>query len=107
MEPHPQDLLSAFLDHYSSKIILGTMKQPMGIREISKEFGIPLSVCYRRVKNLLEMGILIEKKNGKRTKYISKIDNFNAVLNFEKNEMFITLNADGKTYDLEGKIVEG
>ncbi len=100
------DILSVILDQYSSQILMGASERPMGIRELSKKLEIPLSVCYRRVKMLADMGLLCETKVGKRVKYISKIENFKAVLNFEENHMIVDMDdSKGESHRLEGKIV--
>ncbi len=100
------NILSLLLDHYSSQILMGTTDRARGIRELSKEYNIPLSVCYRRVKMLAEMGLLNEKKEGKRVKYLSNIDNFKAVLNFEENKMVVDMDdSKGENYRVEGNIV--
>ncbi len=105
MELAAKDILGILMDRYSSKIILGTLDRAKGIREMSRDYDIPLSVCYRRVKMLAEMGFLREEKKGKRVKYLSKIDHFKAVLNFESNSMMIEMNAGGKNYTNEGEIL--
>ncbi len=105
MELDPKDVLGILLDHYSSQIIMGTMERARGIRELSKEYNIPLSVCYRRVKMLASMGILSEQRVGNRVKYISNIDSFNAILDFERNSMRVEMTADGEEFKTEGNIV--
>ncbi len=106
MELEARNVLSVLLDHYSSQILMGTVEKAKGIREMSKEFKIPLSVCYRRVKMLAELGLLNEERHGKRVKYISNIENFKAILNFEENKVMVTLDdADGKNYNMEGPIL--
>ncbi len=105
MELQPKDILEIMLDPYSSQIILGTMEQERGIRELSKALNIPLSVCYRRVKMLVEKGMLKERMHGKRVKYISAVDTFKATLNFDNNEMNVLLNIDDEEYKLNGSIL--
>ncbi len=106
MELEAINVLGVLLDHYSSQILIGTIDTPKGIRELSKEYKIPLSVCYRRVKMLAEMGLLNEKKYGKRVKYVSNIENFKAVLNFEENKMVVDMDdSNGENYRVEGNIV--
>ena len=105
MELQPKDILEIMLDPYSSQIILGTMEQERGIRELSKALDIPLSVCYRRVKMLVEKGMLKERRHGKRVKYISVVDTFKATLNFDNNEMNVLLNIDDEEYKLKGSIL--
>ncbi len=105
MELQAKDVLEIMLDPYSSQIIMGTMEKEMGIREISKKLDIPLSVCYRRVKMLVEKGILKEKKHGKRVKYLSTVDNFKAVLNFDNNEMHVEMSVEEEKVSMKSSIL--
>ncbi len=105
MELDAKDMLSILMDRYSSQIIIGTSEEAKGIRELSREYGIPLSVCYRRVKMLASAGLLREKKYGKRVKYISNVENFKAVLDFEENRVIIEMDSNEEKYELEGEIL--
>jgi len=105
MDLEVKAMVSVFMDRYSSQILLGTSGQPKGIRELSREYDIPVTVCYRRIKKLVEIGLLKEEKIGKRVKYKSKIEDFNAVMDFEENRLRISLLADGERYDVETPIL--
>ncbi len=105
MELNAKDMLGVLMDRYSSQIIMGTSTKAKGIRELSREYDIPLSVCYRRVKMLAEMGLLKEKKFGKRVKYLSSVETFKAVLDFEENHMKIEMNSGSEAYEVEGEIL--
>ncbi len=105
MNVEASSMISVFMDKYSSQILLGTATKPKGIREISREYNIPVTVCYRRIKKLVEMGLLREEKVGKRLKYQSRINDFSAVLDFEGNRMKINMNADGENYEIEAPIL--
>ena len=98
-------MVSLLMDKYASQILLGTSSQPKGIREISREYNIPVTVCYRRIKKLVELGLLLEEKMGKRIKYRSKIEDFNAVMDFERNKLVINMVADGERYNVETNIL--
>ncbi len=100
-----KSMVSIFMDRYASQILLGTSARPKGIRELSREYNIPVTVCYRRIKKLVEIGLLQEEKIGKRVKYKSKIEDFNAVMDFENNTLRITMVADGERYDAETNIL--
>ncbi len=105
MNIEASNMVTVFMDKYSSQILLGTSTQPKGIRELSREYNIPVTVCYRRIKKLVDMGLLREEKVGKRLKYRSKINDFSAVLDFENNRMRINMNADGEDYEIETTIL--
>ncbi|MCD6275303.1 MAG: winged helix-turn-helix transcriptional regulator [Thermoplasmata archaeon] len=98
-------MVSIFMDRYSSQILLGTSTKAKGIRELSREYNIPVTVCYRRIKKLVEIGLLKEEKIGKRVKYRSKIEDFNALMDFEENKLRISMVADGEKYDVETTIL--
>ena len=98
-------MLNVVMDRYTSQILLGTANRAKGIRELSREYNIPLTVCYRRVKKLAEIGLLKEEKIGKRAKYISKIEDFRATLNFEENKLTMNMVAGGEKYHVEGNIL--
>ncbi|UCG68604.1 MAG: hypothetical protein JSV09_12460 [Thermoplasmata archaeon] len=68
-------------DKYVSKILMSTFKKPKSVQNISASYGIPIAVCYRKVRQLENLGFLtcIGDKlngNGKRVKlYQSQIVN--------------------------------
>ena len=105
MNMEVKSMVSVFMDKYSSQILLGTSTKAKGIREISREYNIPVTVCYRRIKKLVEMGLLMEEKVGKRLKYRSKINDFSAILDFESNKLRINMVADGESYEIETSIL--
>jgi hypothetical protein len=51
-------LLGAFADYYMRKILLSTVPRAKSILEISDDTGIPISTCYRRVRDLLNFRLL-------------------------------------------------
>ena len=68
-------------DKYVSKILMSTYKKPKSVQNISASYGIPIAVCYRKVRQLEHLGFLscVGDKlngNGKRVKlYQSQIVN--------------------------------
>ena len=57
------DLLTHIMtDDYSRRILLSAVAEPKTVEELSKENGIPLSTCYRRVHEMLEGGALIVER---------------------------------------------
>ena len=51
-------VLEALSDDYARRILLSTLSEAKSIEEISHENDIPISTCYRRVRELLDMQIL-------------------------------------------------
>jgi len=52
------EIVRALSDKYSRRILLSSISRPRQIQEISDEEDIPLSTCYRRVKDMLNFGFL-------------------------------------------------
>jgi DNA-binding Lrp family transcriptional regulator len=90
-----EELVRALSDDYSRKIILAIMSKAQPIEEISREQGIPISTCYRRVHDLLVSGIVKPDKtiileDGK--KYISYKAAFkNATINLDSSELSVVV----------------
>lgn len=78
---NPIEISSLISDKYVSKILLSTFRKPKSVQKISATYGIPIAVCYRRVRQLEDLGFMrcIGTKlngNGKRVKlYQSQIVN--------------------------------
>ena len=76
-----EDALTALLDLWSVKILSRAMEKPVTVQEISEEFGIPQATCYRKFKELIEKGLLVEthkilvEGQKRRTAYISTLEN--------------------------------
>jgi len=79
-------LVKAMSDFYSSKIIFSIISKPLTIEEICYEQHIPVSTCYRKIRDLESNGIVrrfdttISKEGRKIVRYISIIKN--ATVNF-------------------------
>lgn len=88
-----EELVRALSDDYSRKIILSIMGKSESIEEISREQGIPISTCYRRVHDLLISGIVKPDKtiileDGK--KYICYKAAFrNATINLDAEQLSV------------------
>ncbi len=48
------------MDEYAAKILAATYRKPKSAVELSKEYGIPIAICYRRIHKLEEVGFLEE-----------------------------------------------
>ncbi|MCL4519813.1 MAG: helix-turn-helix domain-containing protein [Thaumarchaeota archaeon] len=55
------DILKLMSDEYMRKIVVTALSAAKSVEEISRENGIPISTCYRRVRELVDMGILREQ----------------------------------------------
>lgn len=58
------------MDEYSVRILLGTFERPMSALDLSRRFGIPIAACYRRIKELEQLGLVycereLPSRNGK------------------------------------------
>jgi len=49
-------------DEYSRKILASALSEPKSVEDLSKENGIPLSTCYRRVHEMLKEGIVVVER---------------------------------------------
>lgn len=78
---NPIKISNLISDKYVSKILMSTYKIPKSVQSISATYGIPIAVCYRKVRQLEKLGFLscVGDKlngNGKRVKlYQSQIVN--------------------------------
>ena len=63
------------------KILVATVRVPRSAQEISRKFGIPIAACYRRIRDLQNVGLLELKEKrlsqeGKRVSfYLSSVKN--------------------------------
>ncbi len=105
MEMNAKEVMSIIMERYTLQILMGTSEKPKGIRELSREYNIPVTMCYRRVKSLVGKGLLSEEKEGKRVKYISNMENFRAILNFEENTMHVILKNGDDTLEKKSTIL--
>lgn len=66
----PLQLTQAAMDEYSARILLGTFERAASALELSRRFGIPIAACYRRIKELEQLGLVycereLPSRNGK------------------------------------------
>lgn len=54
----PVKISKLITDRYALEILMYTYKKPKSIQDISSNFGIPIAVCYRRVRRLEKIGYL-------------------------------------------------
>jgi predicted ArsR family transcriptional regulator len=60
-------------DEYASKILAATYHTPKTAKELSAKYDIPIAACYRRIRDLEKIGLLVcagvkYDKHGKGTK---------------------------------------
>jgi hypothetical protein len=58
------------MDQYSARILLGTFETAVSALDLSHRFGIPIAACYRRIRQLEELGLVyceraLPSRNGK------------------------------------------
>ncbi len=94
-------------DEYSAKILVATFKKPRSAIELSREYGIPIAACYRRIHALEKAGLIncVERaltQKGKRISlYMSQLKN--AYIFFENGRLRVRFQlATGITKDFGG-----
>lgn len=66
----PFEVSQTVMEPYSARILLGTWERAASALDISRRFGIPIAACYRRIRQLEEMGLVycekaLPSRNGK------------------------------------------
>jgi DNA-binding Lrp family transcriptional regulator len=46
-------------DKYAGKILAATYNTPKSAKELSKRYNIPIAACYRRIRELERLGLLV------------------------------------------------
>ncbi len=88
-------VLQSIADGFARKILLSTMLQEKSVEEISRENGIPISTCYRRVQELLSLRLLriehtiISDSGKKYERFKSAVSN--ATVTFSSGEISVEL----------------
>ncbi len=103
----PLEASRLITDEYSAKILVATFKKPRSAIELSREYGIPIAACYRRIHALEKAGLLncVERaltQKGKRISlYMSQLKN--AYIFFENGRLRVRFQlATGITKDFGG-----
>ncbi|UCE38254.1 MAG: winged helix-turn-helix transcriptional regulator [Thermoplasmata archaeon] len=51
---------SSFIsDKYAGKILAATYNSPKSAKQLSKKYNIPIAACYRRIRELEKLGLLV------------------------------------------------
>lgn len=91
----PLESSRLIMDEYAGKILAAAYRKPKSAIELSKKYGIPIAICYRRIHKLEEAGFLEEAdrvltQEGKRVSvYEATLDNVHIV--FEDGEFKIKM----------------
>lgn len=103
----PLEASRLITDEYSAKILVATFKKARSAIELSREYGIPIAACYRRIHALEKAGLLtcVERaltQKGKRISlYMSQLRN--AYIFFENGKLRVRFQlATGITKDFGG-----
>lgn len=103
----PLEASRLITDEYSAKILVATYKKAKSAIELSREYGIPIAACYRRIHALENAGLLscVERaltQKGKRISlYMSQLRN--AYIFFENGKLRVRFQlASGVTKDFGG-----
>ena len=64
------ELSQTVMDQYSARILLGTCENAASALDLSHRFGIPIAACYRRIRQLEQLGLVyceraLPSRNGK------------------------------------------
>jgi DNA-binding Lrp family transcriptional regulator len=54
----PLQVSQTVMDEYSARILLGTCENAVSALDLSRRFGIPIAACYRRIRQLEQLGLV-------------------------------------------------
>jgi len=98
----PLRLSQTVMDEYSARILLGTSERPASALELSHRFGIPIAACYRRIRQLQDLGLVfcereLPSRNGKGLQlFRSRLKSIRVALEEGKLLTRIVLDASGE-----------
>jgi len=94
-------------DEYSAKILVATFKKARSAIDLSREYGIPIAACYRRIHALERAGLIrcteraLTQKGKRISLYMSQLKN--AYIFFENGRLRVRFQlATGITKDFGG-----
>jgi len=106
----PKYLSQLLVDEYVMKILMASFNRPMSTQQMSLEFGIPIAVCYRKVRELMAADLLYKEtkvltQQGKWVQmYRSKLKG--AYVFLERNALRVRLElADTNTPELDSAVM--
>jgi len=57
----PTYISKLIMDDYVMKILVATLNRPMSTQQLAFKFGIPIAVCYRKMKELLAADLVMRE----------------------------------------------
>ncbi len=101
---HALETSRLLTEEYTGKILLATMGKPKSAYELSDKLGVPISICYRKIKLLEDSGLIscAERRLTREGKRISlyRSNVRNAQIFLERNKIRAMLEmTDGTTRD--------
>jgi len=101
------EITQMLTDEYSAKILVGTFRGAKSAIQLSREYGIPIAACYRRIKSLEAVGLIrcvgkaLTKKGKRIGLYSSHLKN--AYIFFEGGKIKVRFELlDGKIINYDG-----
>lgn len=108
----PLQLSQTIMDEYSARILLGTFDRAHSALDLSRRFGIPIAACYRRIKDLEEMGLVycereLPSRNGKGLQlFRSRLKSVRIALEEGKLRARVEIGPAGMLSAPEGEVAE-
>lgn len=94
--PDPEAVLELFGDPYVRTIVRTASRQPMSVKELSEECDSALSTVYRRVDDLVDEGLLVERTQ------LEPDGSHHSV--YETSLEVMTLRVEGGRFDLDFEV---
>ncbi|MCK5547844.1 MAG: helix-turn-helix transcriptional regulator [Thermoplasmata archaeon] len=75
----PIEASQLITDEYSAKILIATFKRKLSAQGLSEKCGIPIAACYRKIRTLIDSGLLEEvdriltQKGKRKSIYTSRL----------------------------------
>ncbi len=96
-------------DEYAARILVATLRRPKSAITLSRDLGIPIAACYRRIKMLEEADLVrcvervLTQKGKRMSVYISDLKN--AFIHFEDGNLKVQFEMkSGAIEEFGGKI---
>lgn len=108
--PDPDAMFALFGDEYVRTIVRAASRRPMSVKELSDECDSALSTVYRRVDDLVDVGILVERTKiepdgSHHAVYETALDEF--TVQVSDGEMEVTIAVEHDPAEQFARIWEG
>jgi hypothetical protein len=105
VEKQSLDLSRLLADRHSARLIQATMRNPRSAFDLSESLGMPIAVCFRKIKLLEDAGLIVcaERRFSKSGKRVSLFKSTlrNGHMVFERNKVQATIEMfDGSTQEV-------